>query len=59
MNISMYDISSTSLIISDLIKLISSDPDDLQSVDEIALKMNTISYEVITKLSPTIRRIVI
>jgi len=59
MNISMYDISSTSLKIGDPIKLISSDPDALQSVDEIALKMNTISYEVITKLSPTIRRRII
>lgn len=58
MNISMYDISTTSLKISDPIRLISSDPDDLQSVDQIALKMNTISYEVITKLSPTIRRII-
>lgn len=58
MNISMYDITHTDLKIGDHIKLISSRSWDLQSIENIARKMQTISYEVLVKLSPTIRRII-
>ncbi|MBX9809714.1 alanine racemase [Candidatus Gracilibacteria bacterium] len=58
MNISMYDTTNLDMKIGDQLHLISSDVAHTQSINNIAKKIQTISYEVLVKLSPTIRRII-
>jgi len=59
MNLTCLEIGSAEIMIGDSVKLISKNPDDQNSVDNLSEIMNTISYELLVKLQPNIRKYII
>ncbi len=59
MNLSSLEIKNNDVKIGDTVKLISSNPDDPNSVANLAGLMGTISYELLVKIQANIRRFII
>ncbi len=59
MNLSMCSLEEVDVQVGDRIKIISSNPEDLNSVYRIANLNETITYEVLVKLAESIRRVVV
>jgi alanine racemase len=59
MNLTCLEIGNNEAKIGDAVKLISNNPDEPNSIDNLADLMGTISYEFLVKLQPNIRRYLI
>jgi alanine racemase len=59
MNLSMCSLEGANIQVGDRIKIISPNPEDLNSVYQFAKLSETITYEVLVKLAESLRRVVV
>lgn len=59
MNMTIFDLGKTKANLYDQVKVISTNPADKNSIGQIAEMVNTIPYEILTRLSENIRRTII
>lgn len=59
MNLTCLDAGKENIQVGDEVQIVSSNKDDLNSVENIASMMETITYEFLVKLQPSIRRTII
>ncbi len=56
MNITCLDVGRNEIKLNDKVEIISSDPSDFNSISSLSSLMETIPYEILVKLQPSIRR---
>lgn len=59
MNLTCLDVGSNNVQLGDEVKVISSDTGDYNSLDNLANIANTINYDILVKLQPNIRRVIL